>query len=210
MMRDIYVFGDSIAYGQWDAEGGWVQRLRAEIDAAFIAGTGPKTLIYNMGIPGNTAADVLARMDGEMAPRFDAARDNLILFAVGMNDAHFSTSANAPRFTEAEFTDNIAALIAMARKYTPKVGFAGLNPVDQPRVDPLPWNTEKAYRQQRVEAFERLLRSQVLAEGLFFADIWREWIGLDYKKMLCDGLHPDAEGHRRIAAAVAPFLHHTA
>jgi len=27
-MVNILVFGDSITYGAWDEEGGWVQRLR--------------------------------------------------------------------------------------------------------------------------------------------------------------------------------------
>jgi hypothetical protein len=26
-MADIYVFGDSIAYGKWDEQGGWTDRL---------------------------------------------------------------------------------------------------------------------------------------------------------------------------------------
>ena len=31
-MTCLLVFGDSITYGAWDLEGGWVQRLRSFID----------------------------------------------------------------------------------------------------------------------------------------------------------------------------------
>ena len=31
-MDKILIFGDSICYGKWDKEGGWVTRLRKYID----------------------------------------------------------------------------------------------------------------------------------------------------------------------------------
>lgn len=31
-MAKILVFGDSIAYGKWDSDGGWVARLRKYVD----------------------------------------------------------------------------------------------------------------------------------------------------------------------------------
>ena len=31
-MGRILIFGDSITYGAWDKEGGWVQRLRKFLD----------------------------------------------------------------------------------------------------------------------------------------------------------------------------------
>lgn len=205
-MRDLYFFGDSITYGQWDDQGGWVQRLRDTIDQAFVAGKGPKTLVYNLGIPGDTAADLLTRIEGEMSARFDPAVETLITFAIGMNDAHFVTSEQKDRFTQDEFERNIGRLIGIARKYTQKIAFVGLNPIDQSKVDPLPWNAEKAYRTDRVKLFNGIIEKVSGEEGLFFADIWKEWVQLDYKSLLFDGLHPTSSGHRRIADKMAAFI----
>ena len=205
-MRDLYFFGDSIAYGEWDEQGGWVQRLRSSADQAYISGRGPKTLVYNLGIPGDTAADILTRIEPEMAARFDAENETLITFAVGTNDAHFVVSEGKDRFTQDEFERNIGRLIGIARKYTQKIAFVGLTPIDQPKVDPLPWNTDKAYRSDRVKLFNGIVEKVAGEEGLFFADIWKNWIQLDYRSLLFDGLHPNASGHRRIAEKVNAFV----
>ena len=205
-MRDLYFFGDSIAYGEWDEQGGWVQRLRSSADQAYISHRGPKTLIYNLGIPGDTAADILTRIEPEMAARFDPKAETLITFAVGVNDSHFVPSEQKDRFTPDEFERNIGRLIGIARKYTQKIAFVGLNPIDQPKVDPLPWNPDKAYRMERVKLFNSILEKIAGEEGMFFADIWKNWVQLDYRSLLFDGLHPNASGHRRIAEKVNPFL----
>ena len=48
---NILVFGDSIAYGKWDEQGGWVQRLRKYIDKKYNLIDEPKSwLVYNLGI----------------------------------------------------------------------------------------------------------------------------------------------------------------
>jgi len=205
-MKDIYFFGDSIAYGEWDEQGGWVQRIRSSLDQQFIYGRGDRTLVYNLGIPGDTAADVLMRIEGEMAARFNPDNKNLIVFAVGMNDSHFSMSEQKDRFTQDEFERHIGKLIGIARKFTQDVAFVGLNPIEEAKVQPLPWNPEKSYNMARVELFNSIIEKVAKEEGLFFADIWRDWAGDDLKTMLFDGLHPTATGHRRIAEKLNPFL----
>ncbi len=205
-MRDLYFFGDSIAYGEWDEQGGWVQRLRSSVDQAYISHRGPKTLVYNLGIPGDTSADLLTRIEAEMGARFNPENETFIIFAIGVNDSHFSTTEQKDRFTQDEFERNIGRLIGIARKYTQKIGFVGLNPIDQSKVDPLPWNTEKAYRTERVKLFNGIIEKVAGEEGLFFADIWKNWVQLDYKALLYDGLHPNASGHRRIAEKVNAFV----
>ncbi len=205
-MKDLYFFGDSIAYGEWDEQGGWVQRIRSACDQAYISGRKQRTLVYNLGIPGDTAADVLMRIEPEMAARFNPDNKNYIVFAVGMNDAHFSTSDQKDRFTQDEFERNVGRLIGIARKFTQDVAFVGLNPIDEAKVQPLPWNTEKSYHIARVELFNGILEKITKEEGLFFADVWKDWSEIDHKLLLFDGLHPTASGHRRIAEKINPFF----
>jgi len=204
--RHLYFFGDSIAYGEWDEQGGWVQRLRSSADQSFISGRGPKTLVYNLGIPGDTSADVLRRIEGEMAARFNPAADTSVIVAIGTNDAHYSTSEKKYKISPEEFESNLNRLLGIARKYTQKIGLVGLPPIDQPKVDPLPWNTEKAYHADRVKLMNAMVEKVAGETGLFFADIWKNWALLDFRALLHDGLHPNASGHRRIAEKVSPFL----
>ena len=49
---EIIVFGDSIAYGAWDKEGGWVQRLRKILDVKTLSNPDQFYLVYNLSIDG--------------------------------------------------------------------------------------------------------------------------------------------------------------
>lgn len=205
-LRHVYCFGDSITYGEWDEQGGWVQRLRSFADQAFISGRGDKTLVFNLGVPGDTAEDMLKRIEGEMAARFDPEVQTLIVFAVGMNDAHYNTAEKKYFCEPQQFEANLGRLLGIARKYTKKIAVVGLNPIDQRKVDPLPWNAEKAYHSDRVKLLNAVVEKIAGEENLFFADIWKNWVQLDYRALLFDGLHPNASGHRRIAERVSAFL----
>jgi lysophospholipase L1-like esterase len=208
-VKDVYYFGDSIAYGEWDEQGGWVQRLRSHSDQAYIAHRAEKTHSYNLGIPGDTAEDMLARIEGDMAARFDPASETFIVFAVGMNDSHYVVPEKKYRFEPGEFEHNYGKLIGIGRRFTRKIACVGLNPINQPKVDPLPWNTAKAFHSDRVKLFNAIIEKVAGEENLYFADIWKNWVQLDYRALLFDGLHPNAGGHRRIAQRVSPFLQTT-
>ena len=52
-MVQILIFGDSIAWGAWDKEGGWVQRLRKLIDEKNLSDPEFYCLVYNLGVSGN-------------------------------------------------------------------------------------------------------------------------------------------------------------
>jgi lysophospholipase L1-like esterase len=205
-MRDLYFFGDSITYGAWDEQGGWVQRIRSSVDQAFISGRAAETMVYNQGIWGDTTADLVKRMDTEMAARFDPAAESVIVFAIGINDAHFMTEENKDYTTPEAFERNIDKLVGIARKYAQKIAFIGLNPVDENKVNPLPWNPAKSYRLERVKLFNSLVQKVASESNLFFVDIWKDWIQINYRSFLFDGLHPNASGHRRIAEKVNKFL----
>ena len=123
-----------------------------------------------------------------------------------MNDSHFAIEEDKDAFTTQEFESSLGRLIGIARKYTRKIALVGLNPVDQPKVDPLPWNPAKAYRAERVKLFNAIVEKVAGEEDLYFADIWKNWIQIDFRSLLHDGLHPNASGHRRIAERISAFL----
>jgi len=87
-MIKIFIFGDSIAYGAWDPEGGWVERLRQSVFATTRGEYNRGTFLYNLSIVGETTAELRRRFPTEFATRQPEPGD-LIVFATGINDAQF-------------------------------------------------------------------------------------------------------------------------
>ncbi|MBS3125805.1 hypothetical protein J4211_06190 [Candidatus Woesearchaeota archaeon] len=143
-MTTILIFGDSIAYGAWDAQGGWVARLRKLVDKR---NADPKDdfycLVYNLGVSGDTTADVLQRMNAEINAR---EKDDLILvFSIGGNDAVYIPSKKSNKVAPAEFEKNINKIIKQAKKYTNHSLFTGIIPMDESKTHPVtPEETELA------------------------------------------------------------------
>ena len=77
----ILVFGDSIAYGAWDREGGWVQRLRRFLDEK-----NSDVLVYNLSIDSDTTEDLLERFEFETKQRI-RGDEIILIFAIGVNDS---------------------------------------------------------------------------------------------------------------------------
>jgi hypothetical protein len=68
-MKKIFIFGDSIAYGAWDPEGGWVERLRQWLFVTTRDEYNLGTFLYNLSIVGETTADLLKRFTTEIEAR---------------------------------------------------------------------------------------------------------------------------------------------
>ncbi|MEA2003336.1 MAG: hypothetical protein U9O53_00050 [archaeon] len=73
-MTHILVFGDSIVWGAWDSEGGWVDRLKMKINRNAIKAIrkNPESdynVIYNLGVAGINIKNVLSRIKSETKAR---------------------------------------------------------------------------------------------------------------------------------------------
>jgi hypothetical protein len=68
-MQKIFLFGDSIAYGAWDPEGGWVERLRQWLFVTTRDEYNLGTFLYNLSIVGDTTTDLLKRFTTEIEAR---------------------------------------------------------------------------------------------------------------------------------------------
>lgn len=200
-MTHVIVFGDSVSYGLFDPAGGWVQRIRAAVDGRNAAEDGYWTLVYNLGISGDTAADLLQRIETELPARkeSDATEDNIVLFALGINDSAYLVREQRPRFTDQEFRSNLQSLVTVAKKHSSKIGFLGLFPVYQPAVDPIPWAPEMAYRNTFIKNFDLIIRNLCEMENLDYVDMSSVWTDDDARLYLQDGVHPNARGHERLA-----------
>ena len=129
-MSQILVFGDSIVYGCWDRECGWVNRLRMWVDQKNMQWTDFYYSLYNLGISGNTTEDLLLRIEKEIPPRISQG-ETIIIFAIGINDSQFVIKEKRFYTTPQQFKTNLKKLICVSRKFTDKIIFVEPNPVDQ-------------------------------------------------------------------------------
>jgi lysophospholipase L1-like esterase len=86
----ILVFGDSIAYGAWDTQGGWVERLKCDAHLQTAQSRGANKLqIINLGIGGDTSTKILKRMHDEIVARKDPKWPLALIIGLGINDERF-------------------------------------------------------------------------------------------------------------------------
>jgi GDSL-like Lipase/Acylhydrolase family len=101
-MASILCFGDSITQGFVDLEGGWTQRLRRRLDqdasVPMGATTFPVHAVFNLGISGDTAEGLLARLEPELGPR-RLGDQTIVVVAVGVNERAVDSRAHpTPRW----------------------------------------------------------------------------------------------------------------
>ena len=180
---NILIFGDSITWGAYDPEqGGWATRLRN-----YFEEKDNDIDVYNLGISGDTTADLLERIEVEAKSR----EPNLIIFAIGINDAQFIYSTNGLRVSLDEFHQNLAKLLSVAKKFTDKVVFVGLTKVDESKTTPIPWNTDKSYTNENIKRLDNAIEKFCEDNKLKFISM-ESVVGNDD---LIDGLHPNTVGH---------------
>lgn len=203
----IFVFGDSITYGAWDPEGGWVARLRKYLDKKQLAE--PKQfyyMVYNLGVSGDSSEDVLERFSTEIEQRFEKDVEALVIFAIGINDAHFFKNVAQAKVVE-KFNVNLKKLTALAHEYTRNILFVGATPVIESKTMPVPWNVAISYDNKQISKDDKLVREFCKKKNIPFIEVFEDWQTTKYELLLShDGLHPNSEGHEKIAEAVKKYL----
>jgi len=189
----ICIFGDSITWGASDSEkGGWVERLKVYFGEKY------DTDVYNLGVSGDTTDDLLVRVENELKAR----EPNMVVFAIGVNDAQFIHSINSNRISENDFKNNIEKLYGIAKKFTLKIIFVGLTSVDELKTKPIPWDTDKTYTNERINKFDRIIENFCSENNLKFILI-NDLLNNDD---LIDGLHPSAQGHIKMFERIKPEI----
>jgi lysophospholipase L1-like esterase len=181
-MRLIFI-GDSIVAGSGDDEcRGWVGRVGSATRRAGVDHTP-----YNLGIGGNTTADVLARWQSEVTRRLNPEIENRLAIQAGVNDARDGVDRD-PAASAADLETLIEGVRA-----------AGLEPLV---VGPTP--TAQPAESERIgtlsERFARLCANQNVA----FIELHAALRGSTafHASLVADGYHPDADGYAEIAQVV--------
>lgn len=175
----VVVFGDSLSAGYGVEKNAAFPALLEQ----FARGKGHDLAVFNAGVSGDTSAGGLRRLDWSMRQPFD-----VFLLELGANDGLRGID---PRETQ----KNLQAIIDKVRLKNPTVVLiiAGMT---------LPPNLGPAY----IRAFEAVYKQLAEQNEAILIPFLLEGVAGRPELNQSDGIHPNEEGHRRVAAHVLPFL----
>lgn len=207
----IFFFGDSITQGFYDPQGGWAQQLINEYHARTLVyeleGNGQYIEAFNLGVSGDTVEGVTERIDAEIMARHIYDDEDVIVLAVGVNDAILRQ--NIAVNEEYDFEAKVEKLVDKALSHTNRLLLVGLTPVDETLTNPLKSSRSgKQYKNNRIDLFEDIIkqvagRKKIACVPIY--DILRAELNKG-TKLHADGLHPNDQGHDLIAELVRPKL----
>jgi lysophospholipase L1-like esterase len=186
--RYLMFFGDSHTVGVGDEEGlGWTGRVFA---AAMEDGI-PVTS-YNLGVGGETSADVAARWRAEARPRLQRADgDPRIVLAFGVNDV--SLEDESRRCTQEQSLLSLEEVLLGAQGLGLRRFVIGPAPIDDDAANDRIAELSYAYR---MLCARHRVPYVSLVEELRDNAVWRDSIAAG------DGCHPGAPGYAEIARLV--------
>ncbi|MDP1615913.1 GDSL-type esterase/lipase family protein [Phenylobacterium sp.] len=179
----LLAFGDSFVAGVGDpAHQGWLGRA--------LAGR-PEVTAYNLGVRGDTSADVLARWSAEAEARLTEVEPCGLIFAFGRNDAN--AGAGRPRLSAAESLKNAHQLLTQGAGRAP-VLMIGPPPAEEPALA------------ARLESLNEAFKALCVRLRAPYIDVLRPlavsgtWLA---EARAGDGAHPGAGGYQQMAELIA-------
>jgi len=197
----ILCFGASIAYGCWDGEGGWVDRLKRHFLNNSIGNKKLRVLTYNLGRSGNTVPSLLKRFEDELSKRL-IYRETVIVFQIGNNDSEWLNDRNTYRYPPNEFKDNLSKLIQQAKKHTAKIIFLGICPIEEGKMNPIPWANNLSYKTKLIKVFDEIIELVCKKNKIHYLKMFDKLSIEDLE----DGVHPNTQGHEKIFKIVRDYL----
>lgn len=173
----IVVLGDSLAAGLGLPEAEAFPAVAAEL----LRAAGHDVEVVNAGVSGDTSAGGLTRLDWVL--RREPA---ILVVELGANDALRGQPLES---TEA----NLREIVRRGRDAGARVVLLGMD---------VPTNYGPEYTTAFAALYERIADE----EGAAFVPSFIREVGLDPELMQPDGLHPTAQGQRRLAERLAPVL----
>lgn len=95
-------------------------------------------------------------------------------------------------------------LLNQAQKYSQKIIFVGLTPVDESLTNPFPGSsTGKSYKDEFVKSYDQALQEFCEQNNVDYIKLLDQ---VDIKKDLEDGLHPNSKGHQKMFEIIINYL----
>ena len=189
-MRICFV-GDSFVNGTGDPDClGWVGRVMAAARSA-----GADITAYNLGIRGETSADIGRRWRREIPLRLPEGMDGRVVFSFGVNDCCSDENGGTRRVPHDEAATHAESILRGAGAVWPTL-MVGPPPIADPDVNARTSDLNGTFAAVSARAgvpycdvFDRLAASKT----------WMREVGAT------DGAHPGAEGYRVLADLVGAW-----
>jgi lysophospholipase L1-like esterase len=152
--------------------------------------------VYNLGIPGETSADVLSRFEPERLAR----KPNVVIIAFGTNDSARPQAGGASRVAIDQFKDNISRMVNAGLRVGARVFVVGAGVVDEALTSP--FDGHSFFSQAELDKYSDELENFAKSADAVFIPI-RDILD---KSDLIDGLHPNNSGHEKIFERVRRVL----
>ncbi len=205
--KNIFIYGNSITYGEWDEQGGWANRIRAHFDRQVLPVPNDYIITYNLGIPSDTSAGIANRIENETRARLEpnpAVRNVQFVIATGANDSRWLIEENRQAVSIDEFKNNMRLIRNKAQQFSDDIIFVGLLPCieDEVKKAAREHSWVELYYNDSLSQFNDIIQQVSQENNHTFVDLNRLFIKRDYDDLFSDGLHPNSKGHELIAQAV--------
>ncbi len=204
----VLAFGDSITQGFHDeVAGGWCNRLVVEVMKRGIESDYEKSII-NLGISGDTSADLLKRIKAEVESRilkYPSSTYDIALIAIGVNDTQYSMETKLPKISLEDTEINLKKAIDVCHGFNMRVVFVGPSPVYEPRIQPMTWKPSHGYSNTLIRERSDLIRRVATDMECDFIDTTDIYGGKE-EQVLPDGIHPNASGHNMLYVHIKSCL----
>jgi len=139
----VLVFGDSITQGYWDAEGGWVERVRKHYDSLQIADLAERDepTFFNLGISADNSKSILDRIEPEIVARTRHGDLPVVVVQIGINDSSTDSLSEGKSVSLSidKYEQNLKAIISKIERLSSRIIFVGLSACDETRTAPVSW-----------------------------------------------------------------------
>jgi lysophospholipase L1-like esterase len=211
----VLVFGDSITQGYWDADGGWVERIRKQYDALQIAdleGRDEPT-IFNLGVSADNSANILNRIESETLARTRHGNLPVLIIQIGINDSSTDSlpADESVSLPIEHYEQNLRLIIEKATPVSSKIILIGLSACEESRTTPVSWG-DFYYTNAAIKKYEDVVKQVAAEYNTAFIPVFDQFMEElhNQKELLPDGLHPNSEGHETISKIImknlAPLL----
>ncbi len=189
-MSRIIIFWDSISWWASDYEKQWrANRLREYCDNNYEGMS-----VYNCWICWEDTNNLLQRFEIESNPRLSEKTDNIVIFAVWINDSLYLHKKWNSKTNIDQFRSNITKLINKAISKYNRIVFLWLTNVDESKTMPIPWSPTKYYNNKDVMEYNQVIQKICKQSRVQFIDIYNL---IDINE-LDDWLHPNSKWHEKI------------
>lgn len=186
----VCFFGDSFTNGTGDdACLGWVGRV-----CASHRKSGLDLTHYNLGVRGDTSADIAMRWYNEASARLPEDAVWRLVFSFGNNDTALADDGGKPRLSLEQSLRNAQAILIAAREMAPTL-----------MIGPVPAFGDHEHKDRLVEMSEALgnlcdeLKVPFLSLTGLPDPFWAVWRREAQKG---DGVHPNSGGYESLAGAI--------